>query len=71
MTTTNVTTKGAKETTLLVNVDGKDVGILVQWKGKGQPWKAYRGVGREAVFAGSFYAANGGKVAAMVAVLGM
>lgn len=69
-TTRNVTTKGAKETTLVVLVDGKEIGMLVQWKGKGNPWKAYRGVGAAATFVASYYPDNGGKPAALAAVVG-
>lgn len=71
-TTRNVTTPGSKETTLLVLlvlVGGREVGMLVQWKGRGNPWKAYRGVGNDAVFVASFYPDNGGKPAALAAVV--
>lgn len=67
-TTRNVTTSGAKETTLVVLVGGKEVGLLVQWKGKGNPWKAYRGA--VATHVGTFYPGNGGKPAALAAVVG-
>lgn len=33
------------------------------------PWKAYRGVGRDANFIGAYYPADGGKKAALAAVV--
>lgn len=39
----------------LVLVDGREVGLLENWKGRAQPWHAYAGIGRDARHVGSFY----------------
>ncbi len=66
---------GARPALYLVYRHGskKIVGMLEKWgtteKGCTHPWKAYKGVGNDHRFLGAFYAADGGKEAAIDAIL--
>ncbi len=64
-TTKNVTAKGAKETTLVVVLDGREIGLVVTWKGRGHPSKAYSGIGADAKFLYAYYPKAGGTPAAV------
>jgi hypothetical protein len=62
----------SKETVLLVRVDGVLVGLLTKFRDTRtvkNPWKAYAAVGHASKRIGSFYASDGGKLAALAAVL--
>lgn len=69
-TTRKVSKPTAREAVYVVSVAGRDVGLLTKFRdtqGCQHPWKAYRGVGAAATFAGAFYPADGGRTAALVA----
>ena len=57
----------------VVSRDGEEVGFVTKCarrRGEHHPWKAFRGIGFQAEFLGSFYSREGGKAAAVKAVLG-
>lgn len=51
---------------------GQEVGFLTRFgraPGECHPWKAFRGTGFQAEYLGAFYARDGGKLAAVRAIL--
>lgn len=58
---------------LVVIVNGREVGFLTKGKNNAtdtHPWKAFRGIGMAAEYRGSFYTREGGKKAALRAIVG-
>lgn len=56
----------------VVEHNGREVGFIKRYansKTYTHPWKAFRGIGFSAKFLGSFYAKEGGKRAAIAAIL--
>jgi len=56
----------------LVKVDGNIIGLLEKWnntKTEKHPWKAFKGHGKACSFLRSFYPNEGGKDAAIMAVV--
>ncbi len=71
-TITKVETK-AGNTTYTVSINGRVVGLLTKYadtKTTTNPWKAYKGMGAAATMIGAFFKADGGKEAAVAAILG-
>ena len=57
----------------VVSRGGAEVGFVTKCarrKGESHPWKAFRGIGFAAEFLGSFYPREGGKNAAVLAIVG-
>ena len=57
----------------VVSRDGAEVGFVTKCArrvGENHPWKAFRGIGFAAEFLGSFYSREGGKNAAILAIVG-
>ena len=57
----------------VVSNEGEEVGFVTKCRrtrGESHPWKAFRGIGFAAEFLGSFYPREGGKHAAILAVVG-
>lgn len=56
----------------LIRVNGRAVGLLEKYpntRTETHPWKAFLGVGLKADYQGAFYAEDGGKKAALDAIL--
>ncbi len=61
-----------KYDTYLVKVDGEIIGLLEKWKNTRtdkHPWKAFKGHGAACTFLKAFYPEEGGKDAAILAVV--
>ena len=57
----------------VVSNEGEEVGFVTKCArrvGENHPWKAFRGIGFAAEFLGSFYSREGGKNAAILAIVG-
>ena len=65
--------KQAESELWVVSRDGEAVGFVTKCartRGESHPWKAFRGIGFAADYLGSFYPREGGKNAAILAVVG-
>lgn len=55
-----------------VVLDGREIGIITKYRDDrrtSNPWKAYRGIGFASQMIGAFYTLDGGKLAAISAVV--
>ena len=75
ITLENVTTPTQKRsglTVTLVKSDGNPIGLLEKYRNTRtdkHPWKAFKGIGKECTFLKSFYPEEGGKDAAILAIV--
>jgi len=72
-TLTTVSKKNARETVQLVtDADGREIGLLTKYRDtrtEWHPWKAFAGIGMSSRFLAAYYPSEGGKDAALAAVV--